>query len=170
MKTDSPLCQEEIFSQVFRDYSEKLHNYIYYKSGDSELAQDITQEAFITLWNHCEDAKLETAQGYVFTIAKNKLLNSYQHDKVKLKFKNQKHKDHSTIDPEHILLEKEFHDTLEKAISNLPEKQREVFLMSRIDKMTYKDIAQTIGISKQAVEKRIYNALNTLRKLNFNIK
>jgi len=55
-------------------------------------------------------------------------------------------------------------------MTNLPEKQRVVFLLSRIDKKTYKEIAGMLDISKQAVEKRIYNALDTLRKVNKNIK
>ena len=66
--------------------------------------------------------------------------------------------------------EKELHAQIEAAISELPEKQRVVFLLSRIDKKTYKEIAEIIGISKQAVEKRIYNALDTLRKVSKSIR
>ena len=65
--------------------------------------------------------------------------------------------------PEFLLEEKEFKQKLEDTIADLPEKQRVVFLLSRIDKKTYKEIAEIVGISKQAVEKRMYNALDTLR-------
>ena len=60
----------------------------------------------------------------------------------------------------HIFMESEF-----PQIADLPEKQRVVFLLSRIDKKTYKEIAEIVGISKQAVEKRMYNALDTLREV-----
>ena len=78
--------------------------------------------------------------------------------------------DRSNESPEYLLEEKEFKERLENAISALPEKQRVVFLMSRIDKKTYKEIAEILGISKQAVEKRIYNALDTLRQISKKIK
>ena len=61
--------------------------------------------------------------------------------------------------------EQEFKNQLEKAIEALPENQREVFLMNRIDKMKYREIAEALGISQKAVEKRMHKALLELRKL-----
>jgi len=49
-------------------------------------------------------------------------------------------------------------------IENLPEKEREVFLLSRIDKMKYKEIAEFLDISIKTVEKRMTNALVDVRK------
>ena len=67
-----------------------------------------------------------------------------------------------------FIKESELKETLEAAISSLPEKQRVAFLLSRMDGKTYKEIAEILGISRQAVEKRIYNALDTLRKFLLN--
>jgi RNA polymerase sigma-70 factor (ECF subfamily) len=67
--------------------------------------------------------------------------------------------------PEDIYREKEFKQMLEEAISNLPEKQRVVFLMSRIDKMTYQEIAKSLEVSQKTIEKRMHGALSALRKL-----
>ena len=63
-----------------------------------------------------------------------------------------------------LLEEKEFMQKLENAIASLSEKQREVFLLNRIDKKTYTEIAVFLDISKKAVEKRMHNALKVLRK------
>ncbi|MEO1436898.1 MAG: sigma-70 family RNA polymerase sigma factor, partial [Bacteroidota bacterium] len=71
----------------------------------------------------------------------------------------------STQDPEFLLREKEFAEQLEAAIAALPEKQREVFLMNRIEKMKYREISETLGISVKAVEKRMTKALVAIRKL-----
>ncbi len=64
----------------------------------------------------------------------------------------------------------ELKEKLELAIAQLPEKQREAFLLSRIEKKTYNEIAELLGISRQAVEKRIYNALDKLRLVSGNIR
>jgi len=164
------LCNEQVYSQVFLEYSTTLFNYLYYKCGNKALAKDVTQEAFLKLWKHCEKVNYATAKGYVFKIANNTLLNNYAHQKVQLKFSNTKQKQHTNENPEFILETKELQQQINDAIAALPEKQRVVFLLSRIDKKTYNEIAEIIGISRQAVEKRIYNALNTLRKISVNIK
>lgn len=166
----APLCKENVFSSIFNDYSETLFNYLYYKCGKADQAQDLVQEAFLKLWQKCAEVKLETAKGFVFKVANNKLLNAVAHEKVKLKFINQDHKSINQQDPSFLLEEKEHLNAINNAISNLPEKQRVAFLLSRIDKKTYKEIAEILGISRQAVEKRIYSALDTLRKVNKYIK
>lgn len=168
--SSSSLCQESVYTSIFREYSTTLFNYLYYKCGDEAQAKDLTQEAFLKLWQNCAKVSFETAKGYVFATANNKLLNIYEHQKVKLRFRKQKHLSHTNESPEYLLEVKELNDELQTAISGLPEKQRVVFLLSRIDKKTYKEIAEIIGISKQAVEKRIYNALDTLRLVNKNIR
>jgi len=106
----------------------------------------------------------------VFKTANDKLLNQYEHEKVKLKFKKKPRLNHTKESPEYLLVEKELNLELEKAISDLPEKQRVVFLLSRIDKKPYREIAEILGISKQAVEKRIYKALDKLREVNKGIR
>jgi len=164
------LCDEQVYSQIFLEYSTTLFNYLYYKTGNEALAKDITQEAFLKLWQHCEKVNYETAKGYVFKIANNTLLNTYAKQKVQLKFSYIKQAQHTNESPEFILETKELQQQIDNAISALPEKQRVVFLLSRIDKKTYKEIAEILGISRQAVEKRIYNALYSLRKISANIK
>jgi RNA polymerase sigma-70 factor (ECF subfamily) len=61
------------------------------------------------------------------------------------------------------MLEKEFMDKLERTIDSLPEKQKEVFLLNRIEKKKYKEIAEQLDISVKAVEKRMHLALVVMR-------
>ncbi len=164
------LCEESTFSSIFREYSQTLHHFLYYKTGNESLSQDLVQEAFVRLWKNCQSVLFATAKGYVFKTANNLLLNEYEHQKVVLKFQKKKPISHTEESPQYLLEEKELKTELEAAISALPDKQRVVFLMSRIDKKTYKEIAEIIGISKQAVEKRMYKALDSLRKITKNIR
>jgi RNA polymerase sigma-70 factor (family 1) len=170
MSNSTSVCEEPVFTKIFKEYAKSLHSYLFYKTGNRDLSEDLTQEAFVKLWKNCASVIPESAKGYVFKTANNLLINNYNHQKVVLKFENLPHTDRSNESPEFLLEEKEFKSKLENAISSLPEKQRVVFLMSRIDKKTYKDIAAILGISKQAVEKRMYIALDHLRQISKNIK
>jgi RNA polymerase sigma-70 factor (ECF subfamily) len=86
--------------------------------------------------------------------------------KVVLKFENtQKRESHAAVSPEYEVEMKEFNEQLQRAISDLSEKNRAVFLMNRIDDMTYNEIAANLDISVKAVEKRMKTALSSLRKL-----
>lgn len=164
------VCNQLVYSQIFREYSKTLFNFLYYKSGNKKLAEDLTQEAFLKLWINCSKVSFEKAKGFVFTTGQNLMLNTFKHNKVKLKFENRPHSEKDIESPAFLLEEKELKAQIEDAISALPEKQREVFLLSRIDKKTYNEIAELLDISRGAVEKRIYNALNTLRKVSNLIK
>lgn len=164
------LCEEQVYTKIFNEYVTTLHNYLFFKTGNSSLSKDLTQEAFTKLWQNCASVILESAKGYVFKTANNMLINEHKHQQVVLKFQKKPQRQHSVETPEYLLEEKEFKKELEAAIAALPEKQRIVFLMSRIDKKTYKEIAEILEISKQAVEKRMYNALDALRLIAKNIK
>ena len=164
------ICEESTYTAIFNEYVKNLHNYLYYKTGNLNLSKDLTQEAFSKLWQNCADVNPESAKGYVFKTANNLLINEYNHQKVVLKFESVKRSAAHHESPEFLMEEKELKEKLENAIAALPEKQRVVFLMSRIDKKTYKEIAAILEISKQAVEKRMYNALDKLRLVSKNIK
>jgi len=122
------------------------------------------------MWKNCKGVSFETAKGYAFKTAKNLLLNHYDHQKVVYKFQQKDHITHTNQDPGFELEHNELKEKLELAIAQLPGKQREAFLLSRIEKKTYNEIAELLGISRQAVEKRIYNALDKLRIISENIR
>lgn len=158
------VCDEKNFELIFDDCSESLRNIIYYKCGDLSLAEDIIQDAFIKLWKNCRKVVFYKAKSYLFTVANNNLLNHIAHKKVVLKYEQKPHTELNDQDPQFIIEEKEFMAKLKKAIDDLPEKQRETFLLSRIDKKSYKEIAEITGVSVKAIEKRIHYALVSLRQ------
>lgn len=158
------VCESENFESIFNSNAETLRNFIYYKCGNEQQAEDIVQEAFIKLWNNCAKVIFTKAKSFLYTVANNMFLNEVAHEKVVLKYKQQSKEKISNETPEYILREKEFHDKLQRTIANLPDGQREVFLLNRIDKKTYNEIAEIIGLSVKAVEKRMHKALITLRK------
>ena len=158
------------FKTLFDQYYTPLKNFIYYKSGDVDLAEDLVQDVFMKLWEKREEIKEETVKSYLYTIANNLFLNKVRHEKVVLNFAEKQTDQKNTESPQEVLEEKEFKQELEQTISKMPEKQREVFLMNRIDELTYKEIAERLKLSVKAVEKRMHGALNFLRsKVNYKI-
>ena len=169
MKEDN-VCEPKVYESLFHEHSESLRNFMYYKCGNLDQAEDLAQDAFIKLWQNCAKVIKEKAKSYIFTIANNSFLNEVKHKKVVMNF--EKSSTFSTVEketPEFIIEENEFKDKLENAISNLTEAQREVFLLNRIEGKKYREIAEMLDISQKAVEKRMSKALITLRKSIKNI-
>jgi len=158
------ICEEQTYKLLFDTHSTTLFNFIYYKCGEIEQAEDIVQEAFIKLWNNCNTVIFQKAKSFLFTVARNLFLNVVAHKKIVLQHQSQLAPDRTNITPEFLMEEQEFMVKLEKVIADLPEKQREVFLLSRIDKKKYTEISDMLGISIKAVEKRMSQALIILRE------
>ena len=157
------VCEENNFQEIYKSYAKPLRNFLYYKCGDLEKSEDLSQEALIKLWENCASVVFEKAKSYLYTIGQRLMINHIRHQKVVLNFVKDKPQSVNQEDPEFSLREKEFGVILEKAISELPDIQRETFLMNRIDKLSYAEIAELLGISVKAVEKRMHNALATLK-------
>ncbi len=164
MEEKSNVCEERTYDSIYRAHAQAILNFIYFKCGDKDKANDVAQEAFIKLWENCKKVSPEKAKSYVYTVANNLFLNTVAHKKVVLKYveshlpKVEKHS------PHFLLEEKEYGEKLQQAIANLTEIQREAFLLSRIEGKKYREIAEILNISDKAVSKRIHDALEALRK------
>jgi len=157
-------CNEALFSKLFTKYAKDLHSFLYYKFGDHFNPKDKVQEAFIKLWENCSKVSPDKAKSYLYTVANNLMLNEAAHQKVVLKYKQHKPKEHTNESPEFLMQENEYMQKLQNAISNLTEAERVAFLLNRVEGKRHKEIAELLDIGTKAVEKRIYGALKKLRK------
>ena len=160
----SNVCEEQIFSSVFKTNSKTIFNYIYYKFGNEEKANDAVQEAFVKLWENCAKVTQEKAKSYLYTVANNLYLNVIKAEKVRLKYADLHSNSISNESPEYVLEEKQFKQKLDNALNSLPENQRTTFLLNRIDGKKYAEIAEMEGVSIKAIEKRMHLALKSLRE------
>lgn len=160
------VCKEKLFKSIFWEYAETLRNVIYYKIGDMEIAEELVSMAFTELWDNCTDVTVDESKDYIYDVANKLLLKHSGSNKLALN-REPKHAVQTNMETQELLVpekEQKLHD----AISNLPIEQRVVFLMNRIDKNKYSDIAAVLDTSTQQIEKQMHEALATLKNLNAN--
>lgn len=158
------VCDEQMFSKLYERHAKDLHDFIYYKYGEYFDPEDKVHEAFIKLWKNCKDVAPEKAKSFLFTVINNLTLNDIKHRKVVLKFQQTKPPEKSNETPQFILEEQEFLKKYQIALSKLSESQRVAFLLNRVEGKRHQEIADMLNISRKAVEKRIYTALEKLRE------
>lgn len=161
MKTETGT--ESWFKDVFNGNYEYIRNYLFYLSGDIKLSEDLVQDVFLRLWEKRNSVKNESVRAFLFTIARNDFLKSRRQNKYDLKFRSTYFEQVENKSPEYLLELKEFDQKLQKTIAGLPEKCRVVYLMNRIDELTYAEIAGSLKVSVKAVEKQMSKALHILQ-------
>ncbi|MBN2165304.1 MAG: RNA polymerase sigma factor [Marinilabiliaceae bacterium] len=160
-----PVLNEYSFKKLFDKYFDALRNYIYYRCGDSELATDITQETFMKIWEKKIDVFEKKEMGLLIKIANDLFISAHRRIKYGQNFRNAIKLENVDTTPEDEMTYKEINNKYEHALSELNEKQRIVFLLNRVDGLKYSEIAQNLGISVKAVEKRMSLALDYFRKM-----
>lgn len=152
------ICDKIIFTDFFNAHARALRNFIFFRFGDEDMAEDITQETFIKLWQNCADVR--QPKSFIYTVAKNSALNHTAQKKVALSYaENNPGRGIDNQNPEYIMEEEDFRKKFDRAIDGLTEAQRTALLLNRIEGKKYKEIAEMLGISVKAVEKRIHGAL-----------
>lgn len=164
--TFSSTCEEKTYEYLFHLHGQAVRNYLYYKSGSIQLAEDWLQEAFLKLWQECDKVPPEKARSFLFTVANNLFLDHIRHEKVVWNFAQQSQSEIQNTDNPEVLLEaNDLQTKLLSAIAALPEHQRVVFSMNRFDGITYAEIAEILDISVKTVEKRMHKVLIALRQI-----
>ncbi len=154
---------KEEFKNLFETSFDEVRRYILYRSGDSEAATDIAQEVFLKVWEKNRDVALPVSKGLLFKIAADKFISRYRREKLAFNFFRSFHFNEQDYSPEELMSFQQLKSAYETALERMPEKQRTVFLMSRVEKLKYHEIAGLLGLSVKAVEKRMKHALEFLR-------
>ena len=156
---------ESIFKIVFNTWFDAIRSYLLYRCGDEELATDIAQETFLKLWTRRLYQNPESIPAIIYKIASDLLVSHFRKQNSENKYRLSLQPEAVTLTPEEELNYHELNRKYEIALSKLPENQRTVFLMSRMESLKYQEIAARLGISVKAVEKRMSSALSTLRNV-----
>ena len=141
-----------------------VRKYVFYRSGNTDVATDIAQETFLKVWEKQHLVHPEKVKGLLYKIAGDLFVSHFRKEKSFFRFFNHYVFDEEGQSPEEILVFEQLKGNYKKALEMLPEKQRTVFLMSRAENLKYYEIAEMLGISVKAVEKRMNYALKHLRQ------
>lgn len=136
------------------------------KTNSREIAEEWVQNSFVKLYAHKESIEAGISiRAYLYVILKNQILNHYRNQLVRDKHeaymaKQSLVEDHSIIDQ---IASKELEVHINKEIDQLPVKCREVFILSRKEFLSNKEIAAKLNISENTVEQHIRKAISRLR-------
>ena len=152
------------FEHIYNKYWSKLYLSAYNILRDRQVAEDITQEVLVNLWIKRTTLQITSLNAYLYTAVRYQVFNVLRSGKVKAGLFNTLEELFSKNGGEEILSEKEINRLLEQGIAELPEKCRQIFIMSRKEHLSTKEIAERLGISPKTVENQLTIALNRLRK------
>lgn len=175
-RTDKELAKllasnsEEAFCELYIRYKDKLWQYAYHLLKSAEETDDIIQEVFIRLWEVRNFINPELSfSSFIYTMTRNRIMNYFRDVDIKQQVEKalllkRKVKEESI---EANLITAEYQKILLDAISQLPPQRKRIFNMSRMDNLSYKEIALQLGISVNTVQEHISEALRFIKTYFF---
>lgn len=149
-------------------YSASVNEFAFRFTGQKAEAEDITHNVFLQLWDHrLAMTDVESFKAYLFRMTKNRIFKFFRHQSIVKEWEaNVWATDKGAfVDTETQIETAEILELIDLKISQMPEKQRLIFCMSRYENMTYAEIAEKLDISPKSVQRYISLALADLRGL-----
>jgi len=165
---------EKVFEQIVREYWPRMFKFALIYTQNNETSQELVQDTFLVLWNNRAILKDNTNLiTYLMVVLRNKCLNLLEQTRIRQLYIEEI--DDETIyqranlyvlqdEASQIVESEDLHKAIERALSKLPEKTREIFMLSRYDGLKNQQIAETKNISQKTVEYHISRALQILKE------
>jgi RNA polymerase sigma-70 factor (ECF subfamily) len=154
------------FNTIYQCYSKPLYVYLLDKLKDHEICNDVLQDIFVSVWEKRETLIIETSiKAYLYQAARFKIVDIYRRD-VKYQKYLAELALYIIVDPSTItdrIDQRKKLEEIEIAVNKLPEKMREIFILSRFKHQSTRDIASKQNLSQQTVKNQISKALRILR-------
>jgi len=154
------------FNAIYARYSQPLYLYILSKIEPAEAGKDVLQELFTSLWERRQTLSVhESLKSYLYQSARHKIIDIYRKNNTYRKYLQQliEHFDVQPGSITELLDSKTRTEDVFETINQLPERMKEVFILSRVEHQTVEQIALRLGLSQQTVKNQITKALKILR-------
>jgi len=160
---------EVAFKEIFDYYFKKVHRFVYSYVKETTQAEDLTQNVFIKLWEKKAGIDINKSfDGYIFTIAYRTVMDHFRQTEKRLLLTTSdaflKESIISSSSSDELLNRHQLESLYEKALQTLPQKRKEIFLLSRHNGMSNKQIAERLNISVKTVENQMTAALSRLKE------
>ena len=158
---------EKAFAQLYKQYKTPVFRYCVMLTKSEELASEMVQQIFISLWlSHKRIDPEESFASYLFTIAKNKVFNYFRDVSRDASMRNTWIQNaelfEDTTERTVMFHECSFH--LTKAIERLPDRKKAVFMLSRMEGKSYDEMAEVLGISKNTIKNHLVEATKLVKQ------
>ena len=164
MPVVSPHTRLATIEDLFRLNYRPLCMFALHYLQDADLVEDVVQECFTVLWEKLEQgADVANRRAYLYMAVRNRCLDHLRRKGLPTE-SLRPYDTYGIIDDDDAEERSVMEAKLWTAIDSLPEKCRQVFLMSKRDGLKYEEIAQELGISENTVRNQISKALKTLKE------
>lgn len=155
----------ETFEEVFHAYYKALVVYARTILKDTDEAEDIVQQVFITIWEKRSSMEVHTSlRALLYKSVHNACLNKIKQQAVRTKYAADAQHNIPKMAADDGIQQKELQKSIEMALSTLPEQCGRIFRMSRFDQLKYQEIADQLGLSVKTVENQMGKALKIMKE------
>lgn len=153
------------FEEIYERFNGLLYIYACKLVSDREDARDIVQEIFVYLWSNPNIKIKSQLSAYLYTAVRYKVFDWLDKNKSKSNYllSLEDFVEQGNCITDDYIREREFASIIEKEVSLLPPKMRQIFEMSRQQHLSQKEIAEILHLSDKTVKKQMSNALKVLR-------
>jgi RNA polymerase sigma-70 factor (ECF subfamily) len=153
------------FNTLYETHLDTVYRYVYYKVGNGQLAEDLTQHIFLKAWEAINRYQWRDLpfQHWLLRLARNAVIDHYRSTKPANASLLEPVSD--GVDPEATLAQSETVQMLQEAVRQLPDEQREVIVLRFIEQMPHAEVARHLGKSAATVRVIQHRALLALRRL-----
>ncbi|MDX2302809.1 MAG: RNA polymerase sigma-70 factor [Microscillaceae bacterium] len=155
---------EQAFQQIYLHYWKELFAYAFNILRNQALCEDVIQDVFIAVWINRQDTQILNLKAYLYHAVRNKALSQLR--KVKLTGLQQEVIEKLSLNEsaDQALHLKDIEQSIRQAADKLAPRCREIFFLSRFDRLSNQEIAQKLSISLRSVENQLSIALKYLRE------
>lgn len=155
-----------IFRKIFDSYHRRLYSFVFSFTKSHQDTEEIIQDTFVTL--HTNRENLRDASGiypYLFVVAKRLLISEFRKKVVRAKYQHHMALSwsESTTNTQDQLAERELSNTVHNLIAELPQKEQQAYKLNKLEGMSYQEIADQCGQSKNTVKNQVIAASKKMR-------
>ena len=152
------------FDEIYRRHWSTMYTAAFNVLKDHDGCMDVLQDVFIWIWNHREDLEVTSLKSYLISAVKYKVANALRNARLRESIHNEMENIEGSFNNSDSELElKELKTAIVQFTEGLPKRCKEVFLLSRTEQLSNKEIAKKMGISEKAVERQMTTAIKRLR-------